>query len=195
MHQSAPKSTLTRPAKSDSTPRLPHLHSFSSVPEDVTRWSSVLCCSILLFQILWSWLSRLFKGKVYAFKKNPPCPGIMSSVQESLNKYLWVSSNYLSKKLLRTRNLFFFFFNKYAFVLLLKRLFLIYLLILGVLGLSCCSSFSLVALSRSQSLPAACRLLLAVASLPKSRALEHVGFCSCDSQALGHRPSSCDAWT
>ena len=42
-----------------------------------------------------------------------------------------------------------------------------------MLGLHCCSGFSLVAVSRSYSLAAVCRLLIAVASLVEHGLWEH----------------------
>ena len=51
---------------------------------------------------------------------------------------------------------------------------------------------SLVASSRANSLGVVCRLLIAVASLVAGAlALGPMGFCSCGSQALEHKVSSC----
>ena len=51
-----------------------------------------------------------------------------------------------------------------------------YFLFLAVLGLGCCTSFSLVATSGSYSRVVACRLLIAVASLMAEHGLQVCGF-------------------
>ena len=76
---------------------------------------------------------------------------------------------------------------------------IIYLLILGCAGSSCCMGFFPVAASRGYSLVAMHGLLIAVASLVPERGLSGAhasvvgagGLSSCGSQALEHRLSSC----
>ena len=58
-----------------------------------------------------------------------------------------------------------------------------------MLGLCCCTGFSLVGVSGGLSLVAA--LLIAVASLTSEHRLSACGLKSCGSQALEHRVSSC----
>ena len=67
-------------------------------------------------------------------------------------------------------------------------------LLLSAPGLCCCSGFSLVVVSRANSLVAVHGLLIAVASHCRARAPGCVGFSSCRSQALKHRFSSCGSW-
>lgn len=72
-------------------------------------------------------------------------------------------------------------------------------LVLALLGLPCCTGFSLVAASRACSLVAVCGLPIAVASLVvEAQTLGHSGFSSCrtwaqklHSQDLEHGLSGC----
>ena len=64
-------------------------------------------------------------------------------------------------------------------------------LFLAVLGLRCCTGFSLLAASGGYSLVAMRSLLIAVASLV-AEVLGCLGFSSCGSWALEHMFSSCD---
>ena len=65
-------------------------------------------------------------------------------------------------------------------------------LFMVVLGLHCCSGFSLAAASGQYSLVVVCRLLTAAASLvAECWALGHGGFSSGSSQVLEHRINSC----
>ena len=62
-----------------------------------------------------------------------------------------------------------------------------------MLGLLCCTGFSLVAASGGYAPVAARRLLVAVASVVVEHQLDgQAGFSSCGSQALKHRLNSCD---
>ena len=73
---------------------------------------------------------------------------------------------------------------------------------MAVLGLRCCTGFSLAAGSRVCSLAAVCRLLIAVASLVAKHRLKGTwasvvaahGLSRCGSQALEHRLNSCGTW-
>ena len=66
-----------------------------------------------------------------------------------------------------------------------------------VLGLHCCTGFSLVVESRGYSLVAILRLLMAMDSplVTEHGLSRHMGFSSCSSWALEHRLSSCGTWT
>ena len=65
----------------------------------------------------------------------------------------------------------FFSFLNYAFVVSFFFLIILFILFLALLGLCCCTDFSLVVASRRYSPAAGCRLLIAVASSVADRGL------------------------
>ena len=100
-----------------------------------------------------------------------------------------------------------FIFNNYFrktsqfFKTLFKSLYLFYCLFLAVLGLCCCASFSLVALSQGYTLAVVLRPVFAVVSCVAEQRLQGAwasgvrahGLSGCSSQTLEHRFKSCGA--
>ena len=88
------------------------------------------------------------------------------------------------------------------FPMIFRYVFALIYLFLVVLGLCCCTGFSLVVESKGSFLVVMWGPVLAVASLivehrlwsARASVAVAYGLSSCGSQALGHRLNSCDAW-